>query len=599
MAIASSCSAETGIENPLYGNGPTRVVLCLGADPQSRTAVNDDADGFEWQAGDKISVWAKNGNGEYVLDNQVFNILAIGYEKDKAYFTSTLASPMATGSYTYSIAYPVPESVSGTKATFTVPSVQDGKASGGIDITVSSPFTAEELQPMEESDFAGVATGTFSARMHHLLHFFRFYIAKGGNLLGEPIKEIRFTMPEPVAGTLAADITEPTSVSVSDGSCRIVLKLAEPLSESTESARQYSVAGFIPPASEYSVTDCMDITLLSENKIGEVASISLGGRSFEPGHVTGVKLVPNSTRDYYTIVFKMDGNNLGEDILNITLTLPEGVCWPESTSSKYTYSKDDGSLIVTGDSFVIKAADLADYLALSGQEVSVRYESEDAIVRETITLPQLDGSIQNYASLNVPYLYYEDFSGLAADFSHDDNYSSGFNSFSKSGHEFMTGWSGGRVGGSAGTAVRIACRRETSARYWARCDSPFLSGLKYSTDEFTALGKNIKLKVQFNYSMNREEGGGYQAKVGQTMYFGWTTTSGVLKSGDDDGTFDSGVSINETSGSYTSIGNLAERSLSEMGNDKRLSWRTYPEYHALGNGTYFLYLDNIKVTIDK
>ena len=47
-AIMSSCSAGTGIDWPLTGKGPTEVVLCLGSGPQSRTAVNDAADGFEW-----------------------------------------------------------------------------------------------------------------------------------------------------------------------------------------------------------------------------------------------------------------------------------------------------------------------------------------------------------------------------------------------------------------------------------------------------------------------------------------------------------------------------------------------------------------------
>lgn len=598
-AIMSSCSAGTGIDWPLTGKGPTEVVLCLGSGPQSRTAVNDAADGFEWQDGDRISVWAESSNGEYVLDNQVFRIMAKGYDKDKAYFTSTLSSPMPAGKYLYYITYPVPEAVSGTKAQFTVPSVQDGRASGGTGITVSSPVSGEALPAMEESDFAGVATGMMSAGMHHLLHYLRFYLPKGANLLGEPVKKIRFSMPKPVAGILTADITDPSSPAVTQGNNRIELELAEPLEESPAEARQYSVAGIIPPASEYSVNDFMEITLFSENKIGNLATISLAGRSFEAGHVTGIKLVPNSVRDYYSITFKIDGNNLGEDIQNITLTLPDGVQWPESASSEFTYSKNDGSLIVTGDSFKVRSEEQDAFLALSGREVSVRYESEDAVVWQTITLPRLEGVTGATASLTVPYLYFEDFSSLQADFSHNDNYSGGFNTGSKDGHEFMPGWSGGRVGGSAGTAIRIACRREVSARYWARCDSPFMSGLKHTSEEFAAMGKDIRVKVLFDYSVNREEGGGIIAKVGQTVYFGCTTTSGVLKSGAEDGTFDSGFTINETTGSYTRMEHLAERSLSGMGNNIRLSWRTYPEYNAWGNGTYFLYLDNIRVSIEK
>ena len=41
------------------------------------------------------------------------------------------------------------------------------------------------------------------------------------------------------------------------------------------------------------------------------------------------------------------------------------------------------------------------------------------------------------------------------------------------------GWSAARAGAQAGTAIRIACRRETGlANYPARADSPYLTGLK-------------------------------------------------------------------------------------------------------------------------
>ena len=81
---------------------------------------------------------------------------------------------------------------------------------------------------------------------------------------------------------------------------------------------------------------------------------------------------------------------------------------------------------------------------------------------------------------------------------------------------------------------------------------------------------------------------------------GWTTETGALKSGSESGTFPASFYINETTGSYTNIDKTYELVLDDMDSSKRLSIRTAPEHNWLGtNGTYWLYIDNIKVTITK
>lgn len=76
--------------------------------------------------------------GTFELDGQTFSLLATGLDKSSAYFSATLQSGMTEGTYSYYIAYPLPDSAEGGKAVFTVPAVQDGIASGGVDIIVAT-----------------------------------------------------------------------------------------------------------------------------------------------------------------------------------------------------------------------------------------------------------------------------------------------------------------------------------------------------------------------------------------------------------------------------------------------------------------------------
>ena len=62
--------------------------------------------------------------GGYVIDNHHFNIYFRDTPATEACFTSTLATTMEAGQYSYYAAYPVPQSVTGTQAVFTLPATQ-------------------------------------------------------------------------------------------------------------------------------------------------------------------------------------------------------------------------------------------------------------------------------------------------------------------------------------------------------------------------------------------------------------------------------------------------------------------------------------------
>lgn len=574
----SACTSS--IHKP--ADGPARVAFAL-SDEDTKTVLEPESGFFSWETDDRIAVWAYDASGNSVLESQPFTLLARGNSNRRAYFTSVLPSAMTEGDYSYYLAYPYPESVSGTTAVFTLPSVQDGKASGGTGICVSDRVAAGALQPFDETSPVD-QTLSFNAGLRHILHYLRFYVPEGCNILGEPIKSIEFTMPQPTAGEVQVNVLD-RSASLSGGGNKIKLDLEELLAEN-----EFAAAGIFPPQSTYAEGDYMNIRVFSENAYSDLEPISLAGRNFQAGHITSVPMRITSI-GIYNIYFSFVSNNLGEEVQKITVSLPSPITSDGVSRSEFVFSHEDGSAISPGETFKISTIEAAEFAALSSLSASVTYESENAIVSESLSFPALGQSDTSCSfSLNCPYLFFEDFSTLEA-FSSNDAYESGFSTGSKSGVSFANGWTAARAGGQAGTAIRLAARRETSADYGSRCDSPKLTGIKE--------GHNVSLKLSFDYSMNRQEGG-IVKNVGQTVYVGWTKETGALKSGSESGTFPASFYINETTGSYTNIDKTYELVLDDMDSSKRLSIRTAPEHNWLGtNGTYWLYIDNIKVTITK
>lgn len=575
------------------------VVFAVGNTPRTRTEYDVETKRFVWNDGDKIAVWAKSPDGSYALDNQAFRLMAVASDKSEAYFTATLQSPMAEGTYSYYMTYPLPESMGGMTATFTVPSVQDGTASDGVDIIVAEPISGPALEPVKEAAPI-VSDDVLNVRMRHLLHFLRFYIPEGNNLLGEPVKRIEVTMPQAVAGKVSVDVTDASTVSFGEGVNGLTLELRNPIDESADGT-EVAVAGIFPSRMAYSAGDRITVDAYSENKCASV-SFSLAGRDFAAGHTTKVPLKMTEAKPIeYELKFMLASNNLGEDVQDIRITLPDDAVWPGLSSSELRIDSGNDGLVRIGDTYVFRTKDKAFFKGLSSKRLAVTYESESAVVSETVTLGDFSSSIRGECELNCPYLFFEDFSWVEGFNSNDEYGWSSPGSFSP--HLFAPytidaenpwspekgGWSAARAGAQAGTAIRIACRRETRlANYSARADSPFLSGLKD--------GKTVNLDITYDYSMGREG----TPKIAQTVYFGYITTSKNPSSGDETGTFPESFKINETTGSYTNINHTANTLLRGVGAPLRLSWRTMPDKDwGANNNTCWLYIDNIKVKIKK
>ena len=61
------------------------------SDDATRTAIEEDGKTTRWAPGDKMAVWAKDANENYVLQNATFTMRYYSGEYDKAYFASTRA----------------------------------------------------------------------------------------------------------------------------------------------------------------------------------------------------------------------------------------------------------------------------------------------------------------------------------------------------------------------------------------------------------------------------------------------------------------------------------------------------------------------------
>lgn len=582
LCAFSSCQ-KGAVEN--VGNvGRHTIGFCTG-EASTRTMMNPDGLTASWEKGDRIAVWAKNSAGEYTLNNTQFSVY--GADGARAFFTATIDASMPEDRYTYYATYPVPESVSLTKATFTIPSIQDGKVSGGADIMIANPLLHGPLDEVQElSDYTKLGMS-----MEHILHQFRLYLPEGEDKLGgEPIVKMVLTFPKPVAGKLVADFTDTEAAAEFSGEEKsITLKLSEPLVSSTSSERKYAMAAFFP--SSFEASESINIKIYTETKIANAYPVNLEGRTFAAGHSTPVRLSFSDIQEYGRLRFTVSSNNLGENANAVRLTAPQGCTWGDGST---IYEYRPGHEITTGETFEIPFENLDTFRTFSGKDVTVTFDTEHVDATQTIRVPDL--TTLNFAEISagLPYLLYEDFSGVES-FNSGDNYAMS-NAGSKSPKSFLNGWTGGRVGAEAGMCIRIACRRETSKGYDARVDSAPIISLKKSTD----------IKVSYDYGFNNKYGGIAiitDGNVGQNVYIGYVTDTKGYSSGDDSGTFESDNTFyaKEYTGSYTSTPNSDTRIIhSAPTGVLRITWRSAAEYQAgTTNTTCWLYLDNIKVQIAK
>ncbi|MBP5398380.1 MAG: hypothetical protein J6Y32_07155 [Bacteroidales bacterium] len=584
FSLLVSCSdrAEVfSVETEGMKGAPCEVSLCLPNAENSKTAIASDAHSVYWEDGDQLALWAVRG-GVNILSAQPFTVY--GRTDTRAFFSSTLAGTMPDGQFLYWAASPLPSRTQGSNAWFAIPSVQDGKGAG---VMTSENVVAGPLRPKEEYSDAE----QFSLEMAQRLHLLRFYLEDSANLLaGETVERMILTWPSEVTGNLKQAIASAWAPTLEDGNTNLELDFETPLQKST-SSRKYAYATIFPQ--QWGIDDVLSVKFYTQTMVGFIDEVPLCGRNMQGGHATSVQLVPDRVGPYCRVFVTLQSNPLGEDLQSVTLTAPSGSKWGDRGSNTYTWTIPEG--IKVGDSFVLEYEDAAKFRTLSGKSVTVTFDSEHVQTSQTLSVANLSSVYSTSLNLNVPPLLDENFSGVST-FSSNDEYSSGFNTGSKDPHTFLNGWAGARCGASAGKCVRIASRRETSARYGARVDAAPLTG---------TLKKATNLKVTFDYGANNQFsslgllGNG---DVGQTCYVGYITTTDNYKSSETTGTYQHNFHIDagEKTGSWDNTPNDAEYVLSNVPANTtiRISWRNETDSKAgAHNTTSWFYLDNVKVTI--
>ena len=580
----------------------TQEVGIYAGGARTRTEMLSNGLSAAWAAGDELAVWARNSSGAYALSNQVFKTYGIDY--GLGYFTSTLSSAMEDDTYTYMACYPAPASVNGTKATFNLPSVQDGKASDGVDIMIATPVEHGPLTPVPDpEDHSGL-----SLKMNRMMHQFRFYIPSDNTAIGtEQIEKIVLTFPSEVTGDVTFDLSDPDQgATLTYGERQLTLQLADPIAVSPAGEYDYAYA-VINPAS-FASGQVMNIKAYTSSKIADIDPIDLCGRTFRAGHSTPVKLKVKGIVDYpYVLNFKVAGNNLGEGLQSVRLSVAGGCVWPDGSTGDYTYCP--GGLIDTGDVISLRFESKDAYESFSGKNVVLYYESEHAIVSQSINIGEViaEGVSDNTTvDVTVPYLFAEDFSSLRT---YDGGYKSSVETSVEGASEpakdlsaygLPSGWSGARTGcDAAGTSIIIGSRVDYvllgGTRAYARLESPAMSAIKP--------GASVSLSISFDYGGGRSGSSKFYpvAVCGSTYQEG--LLDGYATQFNNDASW-SGISDYvsipniPTSGNSSSLGLNMTYRLSGCTDSCRLSWHVVGLGTAgIANGNQFLYVDNIKVQI--
>lgn len=614
-----ACSNDDFTHQEPIQDGPVKVGFWMGRgdSENTRTFINDDGQTISWEAEDKVALWAQK-DGAYTFQNQTFDTWFVAAETNQAFFTTTLPEAMPEGTYTYYACYPKPQSVSGTTATFTLPSMQDGKMGGGADIMVAQgtgPALEKLYTPADPNNSEVVPDyiieDGLTLNMHHLIHALRFYVPAGkwGFPTGETVERIVFTMPANVAGTVTADVSNTNGLTLTSGGTNTIsLNLKESIKASTADSGgnityDYAVAAILPGTYSGNMT----VKVYSQTKASQV-TIPINNRTMAANHITPVGLNCSEIVDLYSLRFVYAGNNLGEDV----------------TEVRVKYTDENGTsqtLTIPGSQFIKDGyydVDLTDWdysfsalrSVLKNQVITVEYESEHAIVSEQVTLPDVTQKGVSIVNLVVPYLFFEDFSKINGYNIYGGNVSDKRKAPSTINDTFYySGWTGSQTSGKKGTAIRIRTRNETTwAFYNGRVDSAPISGLKD--------GAKVNVVVSFDYNAVAEESG----DDCMSFSYGYTTTQGPIEAywwyrplfGSQTGGYhiENAVTLPLPSASNmasfsddvypSSYHTIDDFKISSCTNKHRLSWEPLASganNHLANSKNHWLYIDNIKVQI--
>ena len=466
-----------------YQNGESAA-----SDASTKTVIGGEAlDKTFWTELDQIMIYYRPADNADPLSSQPFSFYRP--YPDETLFSATMpAQPEA--SYAYYGAYPIPESIDGTRVTYTLPATQDGSYDmrnyditdpathssykGNLDIMIAEPRTAPALQN-------GEALGM---NFHHQCHVLRVQVPTGRNQWGENVRKLRIEFPTAVVGKMELDLTDPAAAPVlTEGSNTINIELKKPLIESEEDAVDGCyVWVFLCPTT---VNGTIRFTAFDENGYQSNSLTTTVNKTMAAGAITPITLTVPDELPVTWIDFSIIGNNLGENPNSFTVTAPEGATFRNGTNEQ-TFTVNSDNIYSVAFYSEVDGVPIRDLI--QNQGLTLTYDSEHARVSEIKKIATTTGN-RTSINLTVPYLFYEDFSNISAFNSNLDQTSGNPDAIWLD--QFGTeGWSVCRTAAEAGKSLKISVRHETVAQYPGRVDSPMLTGIKE--------GKTVKVSVTFN-----------------------------------------------------------------------------------------------------
>ena len=559
----------------------------------SRTAMDDEGKA-SWIEGDTFSLWAENRTGGFNINGADFTMMYYWHSEKSAVFTS-FSNTLAEGDYTYYAASPKPESIDARKATYTLPGEQQGDTlNGAYDIMVATPVTAEALSEDKVNNLA--------IEFNHKTHLFKMVIPKSGNPFNNPIKQVVFTFPTTVVGNFTLDVTNAEAAPVvNNGSRQLIINIPNGFDEGDVAWGRILEGAISGNVTYYAVSTIGERTIERTFKLD---------KECKGGHITPLSLIIPDPIPPTVLRVKVGKNNLGEAVKTVSIIDHNG-----KTLKSYPANANN---IYDLEQYGIYEEGL--FQTYIGRTFTVRFESEHAIVEKKIAIPSIitKYTINTIATIDVPYLFFEDFTSIHTSFEKDDARVD--NLMSADGmllnnYMSVSGWNGAHIKGVAGTGVRVNVRHQSAlgaTRSNGRLDSPAMKALKS--------GANVTLKVEFDMGAYANSGYGKNNDIFCTAGVHTSSESSAL-----DGivtTTVAGTDINDYNRvpkMFSSVCLTTGYLGNNYNNDSFGS--TYPTYSFTANGCnsatrfgwvpccvqkewvtannahYYIYIDNIRVSI--
>ena len=584
LALLCSCSKAADEEHNVE---VAKSELSIGLPIEiSRTAIDDEGRA-SWTEGDTFALWAENKTGGFPLSAAEFAMMYYWHSNQSAVFTS-FANALDEGEYTYYAVSPKPESTNDLKATFTIPAQQNGYSfNGAYDIMVATPIKAEAISAEKVNSLA--------LDFQHKMHTLKLTIAE--NSLQEKIGKLVFTFPSEVTGKVTIDATDPSATPILESASRTLnIDCGDGITKGE------SVWGVILPqtisgeVSYYAISTAGELT--------QTRTFTLD-KECKEGHITPLQLTLPAPIPPTVLRFRIGTNNLGEAVQKISLINSNGV-------TVATFANNSSNSFDWVEHTLYENGSFKNYV---GKTFTVRYESAHAIVESGVQIPSsLTKQGVNNITINVPYLFVEDFSSIHTNFDKDD-YNGGSlmtsNGILLDSYMGTKGWNAAHVKGVVGQSLRVNVRHESTmgaTRTNGRLDSPAMKGLK--------AGANVKLKVEFgmgSYGTNSKEiycfVGKHNESESSTLN-GWNETKAFSSPSSDMTRIPSLLE-----GYFYNSGNIAQKfnndsfgstfptytiTASGCTSTTRFTWvpgTNNTTWSSIGNNHYYLYIDNVRVSI--